>query len=236
VRTETRHQLKQDKFAEAVGRQYSWAVDHRTKLIYGGIVIAVALAIFLGGMAYYNYRNTKASGELVKAMDVYNAPLRPAGMPPQADQMSFTSAEERARAAHGEFQKVADQYPHTNSGAIARYFSGLTAQNMNDLPLAEKELKQAADAGDKDLSALAKLALAGVYAQNNQESQAIELYKYLADHPTNSVGKFTAQLQLAQLYQAKQPQEATKLFQQIQKDDPTGAAGQIAARTLTAAK
>jgi predicted negative regulator of RcsB-dependent stress response len=236
VRTETRHQLKQDKFAEAVGRQYSWAVDHRTKLIYGGIIIAVALAVALGGMAYYNHRNTKASSELVKAMDIYNAPLRPAGMPPQADQLSFTSADERARAAHAEFQKVADEYPHTNSGAVARYFSGLTAETMNDLPLAEKELKKAADEGDKDLSALAKLALAGLYVQTNQESQAVELYKYLADHPTNSVGKFTAQLELAQLYQAKQPQEATKLFQQIQKDDPTGAAGQIAARTLSAAK
>jgi predicted negative regulator of RcsB-dependent stress response len=236
VRTETRHQLKQDKFAETVGKQYSWAVDHRSILIYVGIILAVVAAAILGGMAYYNSRDAKASIALIKAMDIYNAPLRPAGMPPQAEQLSFTSADERARAAHGEFQKVADEYPHTNSGAIARYFSGLTAKDMNDMPAAEKELKQAADAGGKDLSALAKLALAGVYAQTNQESQAVELYKYLENHPTNSVGKFTAELQLAQLYQAKQPQEAAKLYQQIQKDDPTGAAGQIAAKNLSGTK
>lgn len=233
MRTETRHQLKQDKFAETVGKQYSWVVEHRSKLIYGGIAAAVALAILLGGMAYYNSRNTKASTALIKAMDVYNAPLRPAGMPPQPDLLTFPSTGERARAAHAELEKVANEYPHTNSGAIARYFSGLSAKDMNDLPAAEKELKQAADAGDKDLSALAKLALAGVYAQTNRESQAVEIYKYLAEHPTNSVGKSTAQLQLAQLYEAKQPQEATKLYQQIQKDDPAGAAGQIAARTLS---
>lgn len=236
MRTETRHQLKQDKFAETVGKQYSWAVEHGSKLIYAGIAIVVALAIVLGALAYYNSRETKARAALGKAMDVYTAQLRPAGMPPQPEMLTFTSADERARAAHSEFQKVANEYSHTNSGAIASYFSGLTARSMNDLPAAERDLQKAADSGGKDLSALAKLALAGVYAQTNRDSQAIEIYKNLADHPTNSVGKFTAQLQLAQLYQAKQPQEAAKLFQQIQKDDPTGAAGQIAGRTLSETK
>ncbi len=236
MRTETRHQLKHDKFAETVGKQYSWAVEHGSNLIYAGIAIAVVVAIVLGGFAYYNSRETKARTALSKAMDVYNAQLRPAGMPPQAEMLTFTSADERARAAHAEFQKVANEFPHTNSGAVASYFSGLTARTMNDLPAAEKALQEAADRGNKDLSALAKLALAGVYAETNRDVQAVAIYKNLADHPTNSVGKFTAQLELAQLYQPKQPQEATKLFQQIQKDDPTGAAGQIAARTLSGTK
>ncbi len=232
MRTETRHQLKQDKFAETVGQQYSWAVEHRSTLTYGGIAIAVILALVLGGKAYYNQRNVKANGALAKALETYNGYLRPAGMPPQAGVVTFASSDERARAAHAEMEKVANEYPHTNAGAMARYFTGLTAKDMGDTATAEKELKEAVDAGDKDLSALAKLALAGLYVQKGRDNEAIEIYKYLADHPTNSVGKFTAQLKLAELYKSKQPIEATKLYEQIKKDDPTGAAGQLATQAL----
>ena len=232
MRTETRHQLKQDKFAETVGHQYSWAVEHRSTLTYGGIAIAIILALVLGGKAYYSQRNVKANGALAKAMETYNAPLRPAGMPAQQDFISFASSDERARAAHAEMEKVANEYPHTNGGAMARYFAGITANDMGDAATAEKELKEAVDAGDKDLSALAKLALAALYVQKGRDNEAIEIYKFLADHPTNSVGKFTAQLKLAEVYKAKQPVEATKLYEQIKKDDPTGAAGQLATQAL----
>jgi hypothetical protein len=52
----------------------------------------------------------------------------------------------------------------------------------------------------------------------------------LIDHPTLSVPKTTAQLGLADLYQATQPTEASKLYEQIAKDDAKGPAGQIAAQ------
>ncbi len=234
MRTETRHQLKQDKFAETLGHQYSWVVEHQSKLTYGAIAIAVILILLLGGKAYYNQRNVKANSALGNAMETYSAPLRPAGMPPQPGMVSFASFDERARAAHAEMEKVANEYPRTNAGAVARYLAALTAKDMGDTATAEKELKQAIDDGDKDLSALAKLALAGLYAQTGKDNQAIEIYKDLADHPTNSVGKSTAQLQLAGLYKAKQPVEANKLYEQIKKDDPTGAAGQLATQALMA--
>ncbi len=233
MRTETRHQLKQDKFAETLSHQYSWAVEHRPLLTYGAIAIAVILVLVLGGKAYYRQRNVKANSALAKAMETYSAPLRPAGMPPQPEMVSFASFDERARAAHSEMEKVAEEFPRTQAGAVARYLAAITAKDMGDTAAAEKELKQAVDDGDKDLSALAKLALAGLYAQTGKDSQAIEIYKDLADHPTNSVGKSTAQLQLAELYKAKQPVEANKLFEQIKKDDPTGVAGQLATQALT---
>ncbi len=237
MRTETRHQLKQDKFATTAAETYSWAVEHRNKLIYGGIIAAVALAALLGSWTYMRHRSEAASKALGEAMATYSAPIRPAGMPADTAIRSFASADERARAAYGEFAKVADEYSHTQSGAIARYLAGLTAKEMNDTAKAEDNLKKTADSSDEDLSSLAKLALAGVYRDTNKDAQAIEIYKGLIDHPTRSVAKSTAQLQLAEMYQAKnQPQDAAKLYEQIRKDDPQGVAAEIAAQNMGATK
>lgn len=232
MRTETRRQLKHDRFAETVADQYSWVVEHRTKLTYGGIALAIVAAIVIGGWAYNNRRNTEAGFELGKAMEVYSAPVRPAGMPASPEMLTFASSEERAKTAHAEFEKIANEYSHTESGAMARYFAAVTAKAMNDPTLAETEFKQAASSGSKDLASLANLALAGLYADTGKDAQAIEIYKQLMEHPTETVAKSTAQLKLAELYQDKQPQEAVKLYQQIQKDYPDTVAAQVAARNL----
>lgn len=233
MRTETRHSLKQDKFATTAVETYSWAVEHRNKLIYGGVIVALALVVVLGGWAYMNRRNAAAGKALGDAMSVYNTPVRPAGMPADAAVKSFGSNEERARAAHAEFEKVANDYSHTKPGTIARYFAGLTAKDMNDTSAAENDLKKTADSSDEDLASLAKLALAGLYRDTNKDGQAIEIYKGLIDHPTRSVAKSTAQLQLAEMYQAKnQPQDAAKIYEQIRKDDPQSVAAEIAAQNM----
>lgn len=234
MRTTERHQLKHDKFAETAAETYSWAVEHRSKLVYGSVILAVVLAVVLGTIAYTSRQDQQASNALGGAMNIYDAPLRPATMAEQPGMVTFTSAADRAKAAHAEFAKIADQYSHTKSGKVARYFSGLTAKDMGDIVGAEKDLKQVADSGDQDLASLAKLALAGLYRDSNKEQQAIDLYKQLIDHPTRAVAKSTAQLQLAEMYQAKQPQEAAKLYEQIQKDDPQSIAAEIAARNTGA--
>jgi predicted negative regulator of RcsB-dependent stress response len=236
VRTTTRHQLKQDTFATTAVETYSWAVDHRNKVIYGAIIVALVLAAVLGGWAYLGSRDQAASKALGEAMAVYNAPVRPANVPADPAVKSFTSSEERARAAHAEFAKVADQYSHTKSGAVAQYLSGVTAKEINDAAGAENSLKKATQSSDEDLASLAKLALAGLYRDTNKDAQAIDIYKQLIDHPTRSVAKSAAQLQLAEFYQPKQPQEAAKLYEQIRKEDPQGVAAEIAAQNLGTTK
>lgn len=236
MRTTERRQLKHDRFAETAAETYSWAVEHRNKVIYGAILAGIVLLIVFGSMAYMSRRDQQASNALGKAMETYDAPLRPAGMPEQPGLVTFTSAADRAKAAHSEFAKIADEYSRTKSGKVARYFSGLTAKEMGDVTGAENDLKKVADSSDGDMASLAKLALAGLYRQTSKEQQAIDLYKQLIDRPTRVVAKSTAQLQLAEMYQAKQPQEAAKLYDQIRKDDPQSIAAEIAARNMGALK
>ena len=90
-----------------------------------------------------------------------------------------------------------------------------------DTATAEKRLKDIADSSDRERAALAKLALASLYRSSNREADAIKLYKDLIDHPTNSVPKVTAEFQLADAYQAKQPDEAKRIYDELAKDkDP----------------
>ncbi len=228
MRAQTRHQLKQDRFAEATGETVQWAVQHQKKIIVAAAIIAIVAAAALGSWYYEQSRDTAASAELGKAINTYSAPLRPAGMPPDPQFTTFASSEERAKAAQPLFRAVMDKYRHTHSAQVAQYFLGLTDVELGDNAGAERELKQAADFRNHDIASLAKLALASLYHETNRDPQAIELYKDLITHPTRTVSKARAQIDLASLYQVKDPQESRKILEQVSKDNPGTQAAQIA--------
>jgi hypothetical protein len=55
----------------------------------------------------------------------------------------------------------------------------------------------------------------------NRDGEAIKLYKDLIDHPTTSVPKVTAEFQLADAYQSRQPEEAKRIYDELAKEkDP----------------
>jgi predicted negative regulator of RcsB-dependent stress response len=233
VRSATRHQLKQNSFAETTVETISWAKDHEKPLTVAAIVLAVVVALVIGGWAFVNYRNQQASQELAGALQKYNAPIRAAGEPASPSQLSFTSGAERAKAANAEFTRIANQYSFTRNGRIARYFAGITLHDMGDVAGAEKQLQQVAGSWDKQTASLAKLALALIYQDTGKTQQAIDIYKGLIEKPTTTVGKTTAQFVLADLYETNhQPLEARKIYEQMQKDNPTSQVGQMAAQKL----
>jgi tetratricopeptide (TPR) repeat protein len=233
VRSYTRHQLKENAFAETTADTISWAVEHRSKLVAAAVIVAIAAAAALGIWAYVDYRNRQASDELAGALQKYNAPIRPAGEPPSPEILSYASSAERAKAANADFTRVAEKYSFTRNGRIARYFSGITLHDMGDNAAAEKQLQDVAGSRDKEVGSLAKLALASIDQDAGKTQQAIDLYKSLIASPTTSVGLSTAQFELANLYEGNhQPLEARKLYEQMQKADPTGPVGQLAAQKL----
>jgi predicted negative regulator of RcsB-dependent stress response len=235
VRSSTRHQLKTDEFRETTVTTLNWAAENRPTLIAGVVVIAAILAVVIGGWTYISYRNQQARGMLATAIDKYNAPIRPAGQPAVPGELSYASAVDRAKAANAEFTAIANKYSFTESGRIARYFEGITLRDMGDTAAAEKQLSQVASGWDKSMAGLAKLALASLYADTNQTAKAIDMYKQLIDHPAKSVGKWTPQFELAELYQSNnQPQDARKLYEQLQKESPTSPIGQVATQKLQA--
>jgi len=241
VRAETRHQLKQDAFSrvtiDAAERTADWSLEHRNTLIIGAIVVILVLAASIGGWYYLSMQDEKASLDLSKAVRTMDTQLRPAGTPEQPDFPTFTSAKERSEAARKQFQAIVDTYPHTHTADMAHYFLGVTAVNLSDNATAEKNFKDVASSGNKEVSSVAKLALASLYGQTNRPKDAIALYQQLINKPTASVSKVTAQLQLAELYQnTNAPLDAKKIYEQVKKDNPTNEAGQLATQKLTELK
>ena len=232
MRGYTRHQLKEDKFAEAAKGTFTWAGHHQKLVTLGSSVLLAVVALGIGGWAFLQWREQKASFDLGSALRTYQRPLRPAGTPPNPEFPSFASAAERAKTAQAEFQAVADHSSYTRSGRMARYYVGLTAMESGDTSTAERELKDVADSGNKDLAPLGKFALAALYRSQKRDAEAIQLYRQLIDQPSDSIPKTMAQLELASLYEEKQPAEASRLYQQIRTEDPAGAAGEIAATRL----
>jgi TolA-binding protein len=241
VRAETRHQLKQDRFSkvtfEAAENAAHWSEEHKSTLILAAIAVVVIATIALGGWYYINSQDEKASAELSTAVRTFETPVRPAGVPAQPGYDSFASSQERATAARKQFQAIVDKYPRTHTADMARYFVGLASAQLGDNAAAERSLQEAAHSSNADLAALGKFALASVYHAENKDAQAVDLYKQLTDKPTLVVSKATAQLELASFYESRQkPDEAKKIYDQVQKENPATEAASLAQRRVAALK
>jgi TolA-binding protein len=237
VRAETRHQLKTDQFSrvtiDAAERTAHWSVEHKSKLIAVAVAVLVVAIAVAGGWYYLNQQDQKASLEMSQAVRTLDTPVRPPNMPAQPDAPSFASSSERATAARKQFQAIVDKYPHTRSAEFARYFVGVTSANLGDNATAERELQKVASSGGNDVAALAKMALASVYRNTGRNKQAEELYKQLAAKPSTTVGKVTAQIELAATYKSdNQPLEAKRIYETIQKENPSSEASQLATSKL----
>jgi predicted negative regulator of RcsB-dependent stress response len=233
VDTQTRHALKNDKFAQAAASSASWVSGHRSGVLRWIIVGGVVLVVAVGTLIFWNIRSTAADTALGAAMDAYTAPLAQPGLP--AGNGIYATSADRAKAANSQFAAVAKDYGWLPQGTKARYFLGITDAELGQNASAETELKAAAGAWDRNLANLAKLALAGLYRQTSRDSQAVDLYNALAAKPSETVSAAVAQLDLADLYVSEGKQEqARTLWAKVKDVDKEGAAGSIAAQKLAA--
>jgi tetratricopeptide (TPR) repeat protein len=233
VDTQTRHALKNDKFAQATASSVSWVSGHRSGVLRWAIAALLVLAVLIGAVVFWNVRTTAADTALGAALDTYDAALATPGAPAQNG--VYTTAADRSRAANKLFVGVADQYGWLPEGGKAHYFAGITYGELGQTASAETELKSAIGSWDHNLSNLAKLALAGLYRQTARDAQAIGLYNELVAKPSVTVSASSAQLDLADLYAAAGKQDqARALWAKVKDADKEGAAGAIAAQKLSA--
>lgn len=229
--TQTRHALKNDKLKQATAGSLDWMSEHRSNVLRWIIIGAVALVVVVGGLVFWNMRSSAAEKALGAALDTYSSPLAQPGAP--AQQGTFATAADRAKAANKQFLDVASQYGMTSDGTKAHYFAGVTYQELGQTASAESELKKAADGWDHNLSNLAKIALAGLYHQTGRDAQAVDLYNEVIAKPSTTVPATAAQLDLADLYVAQGKQDMAKaLWAKIKESDKDGMAGSIAAQKL----
>jgi tetratricopeptide (TPR) repeat protein len=234
----TRRQLKEDKFAETAQGAARWATGHRPTVVWTVGLVLVAIMATAAVITWRSRLSEQGNTELSAAMRTFETQLTPVGTPAPAGDTgpTFTSIADRAKAAGKQFQAIADKYSTVPPGKIARYLSGISLIQAGDKAAAEQELKKAANLSDKDVAALAKMALATMYRESNRAPEAIAIYKELSEHPTTTVSKAQAQLALAEMYETTDPQQAAIIYKQLQKDDPRSPAAQLAGQKLSKAK
>lgn len=229
--TQTRHALKNDKFAQATASSVSWVSGHRSGVVRWTIAAVVVLVLGIGAIVFWNMRTSAADTALGAALDTYDAALATPGAP--AENGVYSTAADRSRAANKQFLDVAQKYGWLPEGTKAHYFAGITDEDMGQTASAETELKLAAGAWDHNVSNLAKVALAALYHQTARDPQAIDLYNQVIAKPSETVPASEAQLDLADLYAAAGKQDqARALWAKVKDGDKEGAAGSIATQKL----
>jgi tetratricopeptide (TPR) repeat protein len=236
VDTQTRHALKKDKFVTATTSGLDWVGENRNRVVLWSTVVVLAIAAVVAGIVVIHQRDAAARRLLGQAMDIYETPLAQPNQPAEPGMKTYATAAERAKAAYPLFSEAANRYSWSEAGEMARYFAGVTALDLGEQAPAEADLEKATHAGSSNLEALAKVALANLYEQTGRSSQAVTLLQSLIQHPTTTVPKAEAQLQLAAIYETTQPDEARRLYAEIKDQNKDTDAAQVASQKLAALK
>jgi len=228
VQSYTRRKLKEDKFASTAGEAVHWASDHRKNIVFAVIAVVIVAAAVAGYYFWNNSQTDQANVLIGRAERTFMAQIRAPGIPAAPGETSFASIAERGKQAEKEFKTVADQFPHTKPGKLARYMEAVAALQAGETNVGEKQLQAAIDSGDKDVASMAKLKLAGFYVSSNRTGDAAKIYKDLSDHPSATVPKAQAQLAMAEMYEATDPKQASVIYKQIEAENPNSPEAQIA--------
>jgi tetratricopeptide (TPR) repeat protein len=217
----TKRELKQhDQFVSMTESGIQWANQNRRSAITAAASILALILLIVGATVVYTHRTEQASNALGTAMQAYQAPVADSGQPIPPGTKSYPTAKDRAAASNTLFVDVADHYSLTKPGKVARYFAGLTYMEEGQNAQAEESLKKAASAGDENLSALAKLALAQLDRETGRDAQAIDEYQELAKGHATTVPPGMAQIKLAELYAAQgKTDESRKLYAKVKDSD-----------------
>jgi len=216
----SRKELKQDKIRDSF--------THGAEAVYShgklaGFLVAIALAAVLGyaGWKFYTDRQTlQASAAFDEANKVYSARIGVGNASADPNDISFPTEQARSEAALPKFTAVADKYPRTNPGRLARYYEALELEDLERHNQALEELKKISSGSDKELAAMAQYQIANIYARTGKTDDAVKTYRAVAELRSVFVPRPMVLVELADFLRQSNPAEASNLYQQIKKEFP----------------
>jgi hypothetical protein len=216
----SRKELKQDKIKETIEHGAEAVISHgQFTLII--VILVLAIALGYGGWRFYIDRQTgEASIAFDAAMKTYQARISFAPDPVEPKEPYYPDEQARAKDALQKFTGVADKYPSTNPGKLARYYSALCLEDLERQNQAIEDLKKISGGSDKELAAMAQYQMAIIYSRSGKSDDAVKLFRALADKPSVLVPRPLVLLELAGALRASNPKEAAGVYQQIKKEFP----------------
>ncbi len=216
----SRKELKQDKIKETIEHGAEAVISHgQFALIV--VIAALVTALSYGGWKFYIDRQTmQASGVFDDAMKAYSGRIGSAPGAADPSERVYSNEAARAQDALQKFTIVADKYPHTNTGKLARYYAALCLEDLERQNQALEELKKISAGSDKELAAMAQYQMAIIYSRTGKPDDAVKIFRALAEKPGVIVSRPLVLLELARLLRKSNPQEAAGIYQQVKKEFP----------------
>jgi predicted negative regulator of RcsB-dependent stress response len=228
----SRKELKQDRIKETIEHGAEAVISHGQFTLFV-VVILLAGALGYGGWHFYIDRQTvAASAELDTAMKAYQGRIAAVPDPAEPNEPFYPDESARAQDAMQKFTKIADKYPSTNPGKLARYYAALCLENLERHNQALEELKKISGSSDKELAAMAQYQMAIIYSRTGKTDEAVKIFRAMADKQSALVPRPMVLLELAGVLRVSNPKEATSIYQQIKKEFPDTAIAEQADRGL----
>ncbi len=228
----SRKELKHDRIKETLEHGAEAVYSHSQLAVVVLLAVIVVAAVY-GGWRIYNDRKTvEASAAFDAAQKVYSARTGASTEPAAPGELTFPDEVSRAQEASRKFTEVANKYPSTNPGKLARYYNALCLEDLEQHNQALEELKKISAGGDKELAAMAQYQTAVIYSRTGKPDEAIKIYRALADKSSVFVPRPLVLLELAAVLRQTKPQEAAAVYQQVKKEFPDTTISEEADRGL----
>jgi len=216
----SRKELKQDKVRETFEHGAEAVLSHTRLASIALLSVIVIASGYLVWRFYSDRQNAQAQAAFDDAMKIYNAPLAIPGQPTLPGEVTYADEARRAQDAEVKLAVVAEKYPHTNAGKLARYYSALPLMDLDHLNQASEELKKLNAGSDKELAALAQYQKALIAERTGKSEEAVKELQALSNAGSVLVPKPLVLLELAGVLRQSDPKQATAIYEQIKKDYP----------------
>ena len=225
MKSEERHQIKQDELLTGYERAAHWVGTHRDETRVTLLAIAVVGLAALGITTWRSHQHQASEKSFSDALRLFHSPVSSEIAPgaPAPSGTVFATAQERYTKAREAFDGVAREYGSTRAGRRARYYTALCDVELGNHAAAEKALSDLAASKDEEtVAGLARLALAETHRRRGQVDQAVAAFTKLVDEKGTAVPADHALMRLAAtLEDARRTAEASRAYKRLADEFPT---------------
>ncbi len=221
----------QDPFQQRIGGKIEDAgkifEGQGRNILYGLAALAVLGIIVWIIYAWSGRSNATAQTALGKAIEISQTRVTDQPVPAGSTEKTFKTEKERAEAAVGEFEKVAEKFGG-EVGEKAKYFAAANRLGFDRAAAITSFEELSTSSGE--VGKLSKFALAQTRADDGRIDDAIAIYQELSGMSDPIISKETVNFELATLYekQGKNAEAVDLLFNLVKAasevKDPDGKA------------
>ncbi len=201
----SRKELKQDRIHDAFEHGAEAVYSHKQMTLVILLVVLVFVVVYGSWSVYSDRQTAAASAAFDSAMKAYTGHIGAAD-PAEPGETTYSDETARSNDAEAKFSSVADKYPNTNPGRLARYYAALCLEDLDRQNQALEQLKKIRSGSDKELASMAEYQTGVIYERTGKNDDAVKIFRGLADKPSVFVPRPLALLELRSGAAAEQPE------------------------------